>query len=189
MNPETMPALESMTEGGLRLFSLYLDFNASVRARWGTSQIARLAGEHWTATTEMWNLDSLAAGEPIRKLITQEAADADVLIVAMSSIDRRELELVQWLDSVAAFKKSRPVSGLFVGLLGDENSRPGELDWTIKQFLGCARRLDRDFIWRWMDHEAMDSNDWLGESVATLLTRKQSAPEAIFWPGTALGAA
>ena len=52
----------------------------------------------------MWNLDSLTASEPIRKMIIQDAADADVLIVAISSLDRRETELVRWLDGVVAVK-------------------------------------------------------------------------------------
>jgi hypothetical protein len=138
MNTETLIVSETGMDGRLRLFSLYVDFAAAVRARWATSQISRLAGEQWKASTQMWNLDSLSTSEPIRKMITQDAAEADVLVVAMSSLDRRELELVRWLDSLAAGRADRPVAGLFIGLLGDENGRAGELDWTVKQFLRCA---------------------------------------------------
>jgi len=60
-----------------------------MRARWTTSQIARLAGERWKSSTEMWNLNSLFASDPIRTMITQDAAEADVIVVAMSSLDRR----------------------------------------------------------------------------------------------------
>ncbi len=190
MNLNTWTEAEVAATGGkLRLFALYVDFAAAVRARWAASQISRLAGGQWKTSSEMWNLDSLAASESIRKMILQDAADADVLIVAMSSLDRRELELVRWLDSLAAVKASRPVSGLCLGLLGDEAGRAKELDWTVKQFLHSSGALDRDFIWHWMDREAMQSVDWLTESVGALLTRKQPAHEPTFWPETVLGAA
>ena len=187
MNIETLVEPEVMTEGRLRLFSLYVDFAAAVRARWATSQISRLAGEHWKSSTEMWNLDSLTASGPIRKMITADAADADVLVIAMSSLDRRELELIQWLDSLTAGKANRPGPGLFIGLLGDENDRAGELDWTVKQFLHCAQRTDRDFIWHWMEPEAMIGGDWLADSVEALLARKQPGRDVVFLQEAASG--
>jgi hypothetical protein len=180
MQTETLIVPEILTARRLRVFSLYVDFAAAARARWATSQVAKLAGEHWKSSSEMWNLDSLGASEPIRKMIEQDAADADVLIIAMSSMERRELELVEWLDSLAEGKANRAASGLFIGLLGDEKQEAGELDWTVKQFLGCAQRTDRDFIWHWMEPGVMNNNDWLADSVEALLTRKQPSREAIF---------
>jgi len=180
MQTETLVESEMLTERRLKVFSLYVDFAAAVRARWATSQIAALAGEHWKSSSEMWNLDSVAASEPIRKMIAQDAMDADVLVVAMSSMERRELELVEWLDSLAEGKTNRAASGLFIGLLGDEKQLAGELDWTVKQFLGCARRTDRDFIWHWMEPGVTSSNDWLAGSVESLLTRKQPAHDTAF---------
>ena len=88
--------------------------------------------------------------------------------------------MIQWLDSLAACRANRPVSGLFIGLLGDEEQAAGELDWTVKQFLRCAQRMDRDFIWRWMENDAMADGDWLTDSVEALLTRKQPAYGAAF---------
>jgi hypothetical protein len=115
-------------------------------------------------------------------------ADADVLVIAMSSLDWRELELVQWLDSLTAGKTNRPGSGLFIGLLGDGRGEAEELDWTVKQFLRCARQMDRDFIWRWMDRDAMaDVDYWLTDSVEALLTRKQPGRDAIFLQEAAIG--
>ena len=189
MHNEMLIEAEILTGGRLKLFSLYVDFAAAVRARWATSQVARLAGEHWKASSEMWNLDSVAASEPIRKMIAQEAAAADVLVIAMSSMERRELELVQWLDSLAGGKTTRTAAGLFIGLLGDENDRTGELDWTVKQFLRCAQRTDRDFIWRWMEPGAIVAGDWLADSVESLLTRKQPAHDAAFLQETVIGEA
>jgi hypothetical protein len=180
MNTETLVEPEVVTYGRLRLFSLYVDFAAALRARWATSQISRLAGEYWKSSTEMWNLDSLSAGEPIQKMIAQDAADADVLVIVISSLERRTPELIRWLDSLTVCKTNRPVSGLLIGLLGDEEQPAGELDWTVKQFLRCAQRTDRDFIWRWMEKDAMTDGDWLTDSVEALLTRKQPAYDVGF---------
>jgi hypothetical protein len=188
MNTETLVEPELVTDGRLHLFSLYVDFAATVRARWATSQIARLAGKQWKTSTEMWNLDSLTTSEPIRKMITQDAADADVLVIAMSSLDWRELELIEWLDSLTAGKANRPGIGLFLGLLGDGRGEAVELDWTVKQFLRCARQMDRDFIWRWMDRDAMaDVDYWLTDSVEALLTRKKPVRDVIFLQEAAIG--
>ncbi len=176
MHSETLIEREMVIFGKLRLFSLYLDSAAAMRARWATGQIARLAGERWKSSTEMWNLNSLFASDPIRTMITQDAAEADVIVVAMSSLDRRIPELIQWLDSLTACKATRPVFGLLVGLFGEEDQPAGELDWTVEQFLGCAQRNGRDFIWCWMTPEAMtDGGGWLADSVEVLLSRKQPA--------------
>jgi hypothetical protein len=162
------------------VFSLYVDFPAAVRARWATRQIYRLAGKQWKTSAEMWNLDSLTISEPIRKMITQDVVDADVLVIAMSSLDWRELALVQWLDSLTAGKANRPGPRLFIGLLGDGRGQAVELDWTVKEFLRCARQMDRNFIWHWMDREAMVDDGWLTDRVEALLTRKQPERDVIF---------
>ena len=187
MNTETLIEPELVVDRRLHVFSLYVDFPAAVRARWATCQISRLAGEQWKTSAEMWNLDSLTTSEPIRRMITRDVADADVLIIAMSSLDWRELELVQWLDSLTAGKADRPGPRLFIGLLGDGRGPAVELDWTVKEFLRCARQMGRDFIWHWMDREAMVDEDWLMDSVEELLTRKQPGRDVIFLPEAAIG--
>ena len=189
MNSESVVDRETVMDGKLRVFSLYVDFAAAVRARWATAQISRLADDGWKTISEMWNLESLAASNPIRKMIARDAADADVLVIAISSLDRREAELVEWMDSLAAAKANRKDSGLFIGLLGDENSRAAELDWTVKQFLRCARHMDRDFIWHWMEPGLMDTNDWMTSSVEALLSRKQPGYDVTFWQETAVAVA
>jgi hypothetical protein len=174
MQTDTLTKPEVVTNGRLRLFSLYADFAAAGRAKWATSQITRLAGEQWLSSTEMWNLNSLVTSDSIRKMITQDAANADVLVIAVSSLDRREPELVRWLDSLTIGKGNRPVAGLLIGLFGDEEHPAGELEWMVKQFMSCAQRTGRDFIWHWMGQEAMDDTSWLADHVANLLGRKLS---------------
>jgi hypothetical protein len=187
MQTDTLIEPEILAGRRLRVFSLYVDFAAAVRARWATRQIAKLAGEHWKSSSEMWSLDSVTASEPIRKMIARDAADADVLVIAMSSLERRELELVEWLDSLTEGKTSRRVSGLFIGLLGDETQPAGELDWTVKQFLGYAQRTDRDFIWHWMEDGTMNHNGWLAVSVEALLARKLPVHDLAFLPAAVMG--
>jgi hypothetical protein len=186
MNTEKLIAPQVLLpEKGLRIFSLYVDSVAAAHARWATHQISQRAGEPWKTSSEMWNLDSLIAGESIRKMTTRDAAEADVLVVAMSSLERREVELVQWLDVLATGQANRPTSGLLVGLLGDENGRAKELDWTVKQFLRRAREMARDFIWCWMEAGVMDNSDWLADSITELLTRKSQAHAAASWHAAA----
>lgn len=161
-------------DGKLHLFSLYVDFAASVHARWAVGTITKLAGPCWKTSTEMWNLDSLNASQAVRKLTIQEAADADVLIVALSSLDRRESKLIEWLDALVAGKSEHPVSRLLIGLLGDEEHEAGELEWTVKQFMRCAQKMGRDFIWHWIGRGAINDTTWLDDSVEKFLSRKQS---------------
>ncbi len=174
MHTETFIERETEANGKLHLFSLYVDFAASLHARWTTGTIAKLASPRWKTSAEMWNLDSFHASQPVRKIMIQEATDADVLIVALSSLDQREPKLVEWLGALAAGKLESPVSGLFIGLLGDEEHEAGELEWTVKQFMGCAQRMGRDFIWHWMGQGAINDTTWLDDNVGKFLSRKQS---------------
>jgi hypothetical protein len=178
---------KTVVNGKLRLFSLYVDFAASAHARWATDTITKLAGRRWQCSTEMWNLDALTASEPIRKMITGDAADADVLIIAASSLARRETKLIEWLDSLAAWKTSRPVPGWLVGLFGDEENRSQELEWTAQQFIYCARQMGRELAVRWLERDSLDESGWLTERVETLLARKQSACSEAFRQETAVG--
>jgi hypothetical protein len=174
MHAETFIEEEKEANGKLRLFSLYVDFAASVHARWAAGTITKLAGPRWKTSNETWNLDSLIASQQVRKITIQEAADADVLIVALSSLDRREPKLIEWLDALAAGKAERPVSGLLIGLLGDEEHEAGELGWMVKQFMRCAQGMGRDFIWHWLGREAVNDTTCLNDSVEKFLSRKQS---------------
>ncbi|HMD54602.1 MAG TPA: hypothetical protein VKJ65_08655, partial [Phycisphaerae bacterium] len=118
-------------------------------------------------------------GGPVGKMILEGATDADVLIIAMSSLEHREIELMQWLDSLAAGKNNRLVPGLLIGLLGDEENQARELEWTVKQFIRCAQQTNRDFIWHWMGRDAMNDSDWLTEGVEMMLSRKQFAGDEV----------
>ncbi len=174
MHTETFMAEKTEPHAKLRLFSLYVDFAASARAKWVAGTIARLVRPRWKTSCEMWNLDSVKASLPIRKIMLQEAADADVLVIALSSLDQREPKLIEWLNALADEKAGPPDSRLIIGLLGDEAHEAGELGWTVEQFIGCAQRTGRDFIWHWMGQEAFNDITWLADNVKKFLAHKQS---------------
>ncbi|MGD1089873.1 MAG: hypothetical protein ABR955_14295 [Verrucomicrobiota bacterium] len=184
MHPDNFIERRTAANGSLRLFSIYADYPASVLAKWATGTITKLAGKRWKSSTEMWTVNFLGASGSIGKMILEGAADADVLIIAMSSLEQRETGLMQWLDSLAAEKNNRLVPGLLVGLLGDEENKAQELKWTVKQFIHCAQQTNRDFIWHWMERNAMNDSDWLTEGVETMLSRKQFACDEVVFQET-----
>jgi hypothetical protein len=166
----------AVTNGKLHLLSLYGDLPASVRARWAAGAIARLAGPLWKTTSEMWKIDSLQVSAPILEMITNDAANADVIIVAASSLAHSEPALIQWLESLKDCKGNRPVPGLLVGLLGDEEETTTmNLNMVVKPLLHCAQQTDRNFVWYSMENGAMRNSDWLADSVNDLLARKSAA--------------
>jgi hypothetical protein len=125
----------------------------------------------------MWKLDSLMANGVMGKMLARDAAAADVLMVVVGSLEQRRPELMDWLASLPPLM-SVP-HGLLIGLLGDEDDRGQELDWTAKQLIERARESHRKFIWHWMGHHDGDPSDWLAESVEKLLAIKHPIREPI----------
>jgi hypothetical protein len=125
----------------------------------------------------MWKLDSLTANRAMGKMLTRDAAMADVLMVVVGSLAQRRPELMDWL---ASLPPRVPIQqGLLIGLLGDEDDKAQELDWTAKQLIERAREGNRKFVWHWMGHHDGDASDWLAESVEALLAIKQPVGEPI----------
>lgn len=172
--------------GKLRVFSLHLDFAAGIRARWATSLIHKLAGEHWVCSSELWRLDSLLTARAIRKLITAEASQADVVLVAASSLNHRETELIQWLETLPPCPPGTTAPGLLIGLFGDETNQARELDWTVKNCMTCAQHANRDFIWQWMEAPAVGEPEWLVSHSENFLRRKLAALDPHSLPETIL---
>jgi hypothetical protein len=175
-------SLKEMGIGGkLQLFSVYTDFGAYRRIKWTVSAIEKLAGPRWQCTSEMWKLDSLITNEPMKKMLANDGANADVLIAMVGSLEQQRPELIEWLHSLTPLQPHR--SGLLIGLLGDEENNSEELDWTARELIRCAQKTNRKFIWHWMGHHAADNPAWLAESVQTLLADKQQLvrpiPESI----------
>jgi hypothetical protein len=165
---------ERVLGGKLNLFSIYTDFGSFGRVRWVVNAIAKLAGHRWQYSSEMWKLDSFLGNSPLRSIIDKDGANADALIVVIGSLELRRPELMEWLESLPPVAPGR--CGLLIGVLGDEECKAQELDWTAKQLIHCAQKTNRTFIWHWMQHHDGEDSDWLADSVNALLAHKQSAP-------------
>lgn len=163
------------TSGKLHLFSIYTDLGDYKRIKWTVNAFAKLAGPRWQCSSEMWKLDSLMANKPMRKMLAGDGEKADVLIVVVGSLEQRRLDLIEWLDSLMPLDPNR--SGLLIGLLGDEDNKAQELDWTAKQLIRCAHQTNRKFIWHWMGHHDLDDTDWLTDSVEMLVTSSRPVLE------------
>jgi len=164
-----------------RLFTLYGDFAAGIRAKRLAGQIARLTGIGWQHCLEMWKLDSIGAIVPIREMIAREAAEADVLLIAVTSRDQPEPGVIRWLDSLSALQANRSVPGLLVGLLGEHEQPPAvepefERFDFVRELQQYARRSGMDFVWRPIDRDGTDDCDWLAGNFRRLIARKESVP-------------
>jgi hypothetical protein len=166
--------------GKLHSFSIYTELGDYRRIKWTVNAIAKLAGHRWQCTSEMWKLDSLMANKPMRKMLASDGEKADVLIVVVGSLEQRRLDLVEWLDSLMPLDPGR--TGLLIGLLGDEDNKAQELDWTAKQLIRFAHQTNRKFIWHWMRHHDLDDTDWLTDSVEMLVTSRQPVLERPIMP-------
>ena len=177
MNINALPHHGTAANGRLRVFSLYVDFPASVCARWANSTISQLGGPNWITSAEMWKLDSFATSTSIRNMITGEAARADVLLVTVSSLGYRHHELIRWLEALATWPTNGQSTGLLIGMFGDNDNHNSELNWTVEQCLNCAGRMNRDFIWRWMETSAMSDYSLLKENLEPFLACKLTMTE------------
>jgi len=175
MHSNTMLEPEMVANRKLRLFTLYADFPAGVRAKRLSGQITRLAGKDWEPSVEMWKLDAVSPIGHIKDMIAQEAGEADVLLIASSASAQPDPATIRWLNSLAGWKAKRPVSGLLIGLLGDEERAAGATDWMVTELALFARRTQMDFVWHRAEHGALDHGDWLAAGVENLLARKRSA--------------
>lgn len=177
---------ETASNGKLHVFSIYTDFGAYRYIKWTVNEIAKLGCRRWQSSSEIWKLDSLLTSETMAKMLANDGSNADVFIVAVHSLEHRRPELIKWLDSLAPLNPGR--SGLLIGLLGDEESKSEQLDWTAKQLIRCAHRTNRKFIWHWTGHNNMDDSDWLAKGIETLLSPKKSASQEEMFLQEALAA-
>src|SRR5262249_27444992 len=100
MDSNTLAVPRTAARRRLRMFTLYADFPAGIRARRLGNQVAGLVGSDWETSAEMWKLDSVAPVGPIRDMIAQEAGESDVLMIAISSLDAPDTSVIRWLNSL-----------------------------------------------------------------------------------------
>src|SRR5262245_45732369 len=115
----------------LRVFTLYGDFPAGIRAKRLIHRMISLAGKDWELSAEMWKLDSVAPIGPIRDMIAEEAGESDVLLIAVSSVEQPDPAVIRWLHTLVHWKANRTIPGLLVGFPGDEEHRVDETGWFV----------------------------------------------------------
>jgi hypothetical protein len=157
----------------LRLFTLYADYPAGIRARRLAGRIADLAGHHCEILTEMWKLDSVVPLGPIREMIAQEAGESDVLVIAISAADQPDPALNQWLNSLLNLKAKRKVPGLLIGLLGDADQRVDGTNRLVEQLGTFAQRAQMSLVRQPGGSPSMDIR-WLMGVMERLLDRNRT---------------
>jgi hypothetical protein len=174
MHTNTLIAPEPAAKTKLRLFTLYGDFSAGVRAKRMMSRMTSLAGRDWNVSTEMWKLDSIAPVGFIRDMIAQEAGESDVLVIAASAVSQPEPAVTRWLQTLAPWKANRPGPGLLLGLLGDEEHKVGEANWLVLELAGFAQQARMDVAWHSVGYDRVEDADWPDAALLKLLDRKRA---------------
>jgi hypothetical protein len=172
MSTDTL--IEPRATATLRLFTLYVDFPAGFRARHLTKQIAASAGNDWHVRVEMWKLDAIGPIGPIRDMIAQEAGEADVLLVATSSLDQLDPAVVRWLESLVHWRANRAIPGLLIGLLAGDDGIVQEVNRSVRPLAAFARRTGMDF-WHTPTADTPVDSGWLADGVRRLLDAKKVA--------------
>jgi hypothetical protein len=173
MSTDTL--IEPRATATLRLFTLYVDFPAGFRARHLTKQIAASAGNDWRVRVEMWKLDAIGPVGPIRDMIAQEAGEADVLLVATSSLDQLDPAVVRWLESLVHWRANRAIPGLLIGLLAGDDGIVQEVNRSVRPLAAFARRTGMDFVWHTPTADTPVDSGWLADGVRRLLDAKKVA--------------
>ena len=174
MNTNLLIESIATAKGRLRLFTLYADYPAGIRARRLAARVKQLTASEWDVVAEMWKLDSVAPVGPIREMIAQEAGESDVLLIAVSSVSETEPALVDWLSSLVNWKANRLVPGLLVGLLGDDEVTIEENNGTLDQLAAFAQKTQMNFAWQTAGPAAIQDFDWLAADLEKLLERKRA---------------
>lgn len=176
MNSSVLIELATNTKVNLRVFTLYVDFAAGVRAKRIVNEIKGIAGEEFACTSEMWKLDAVAPVGPIRKMIAQEAGESDVLIVAASQPDHPDPLLAEWLNLLVNWKAGRLFPGLLVGLLGAEDHVVDTANWMVNELTAFARQTRMHWVWHAGARQSWDNSQWLADGLGRALERKRQLP-------------
>ena len=156
----------------LRIFTLYADFAAGVRAKRLTARITRAIAPQHQSIVNMWTLNSVGPIGVIGEMIAQEAGESDILLIASSSVDRPEPTITGWLASLVNWKLNRVVPGLLIGLLGDGESQVADQSWLRIELNRFAEKTQMFLGWHFAGGDIDDSYRSLAPQVDKLLTDK-----------------
>lgn len=166
------PGVETVRK--LRAFALCFDELAVVHVHWLRAQLTGLAANGLDLSFHLQTPGFPVVHESSIEMRIETALRSDVLVIAMSSLQRREPAVIQWLNSLESrlAAKSCEPPGLLIGLFGGAENRAGELGWLVSEMVSFTRRTGMDFVWQWMGHESECDWDWLAISIDELLARQ-----------------
>jgi hypothetical protein len=143
-----------------RVFILYMDYAAGIRARRLIHGLRRL-NDSVPAQFDLWKVDSISPPGTVRQLILHEAGEADVLVVAATGLDPRESAFEEWLERLAIWKAGRDFPGCLVGLLGDEAHPIEPAHWLCNDLAAFARQTRMHWSWFPGTAHPIELNAWL----------------------------
>ncbi len=180
MNTNTLIAPVSTARQKFRIFTLYADFSAGVRAKRLAEKITLAIGPRFPSVANMWTLNSVGPIGDIGEMIAQEAGESDVLLVASSSAQRPEPGISAWLTSLVNWKANRLAPGLLIGLLGDGETELAEESWLFQELAGFARKTRMDLAWQWVGPNASPDFGSLTPHIEKLLATRESGLPGTF---------
>jgi hypothetical protein len=156
----------------LRIFTLYADFAAGVRAKRLTARITRAVTPQRQSIVNMWTLNSVGPIGVIGEMIAQEAGESDLLVIASSIVDRPDPTITGWLESLVNWKLNRIVPGLLIGLLGDGESLVADQSWLRVELSRFAEKTQMFLGWHFAGGDIDDTYRLLAPQVDKVLADK-----------------
>ncbi len=164
---------QDQTDGSLAVFVLYADFAAGIRGKRLSRVIGKIAA-NVRVSSELWKLDSISPAGIIRRMIAQQAAEADILVIADSMPAGPNPRLNEWLESLVNWKAHRIFPGTLVGLLGDEEHAVDATDWSVNELAAFARKTRMHWRWSSGAREAWENGEWLTEVIERTCEEKRA---------------
>ena len=161
----------------LRLFTIYEDSEAGVTAAWLVDEIRRYIRNRCVLLQELWKLDLIAGFVRFREITLEDAAEADVVLLSLRSLEQPVPSVCSWLESLKSQRAHRSTPGLLLAVLGteEEEERVAEspLMNCLQQFSRSARL---EFAWAPGDAYRLRDSAWLDRKLDSVVQHRLSPP-------------
>ena len=173
MNSNIIADAAPITTEPLRLFTLYEDFEAGVRAKLLADRIINRTGNNYVILKGMWRMGSAKPIGRIHQMMARDAAESDVLLIASTSVDQTQATIIRWLYSLLGWRSNPMLPGLLIGLIGDEEQPASDSDWLVGQLSAFTGRNHLEFAWH-SGSESITDCGWIDPLLEKLFARKDS---------------
>ncbi len=172
----------------LRLFSVYEDMEAGLTAEWLSEEIRALVRNRCELLQDVWKLDLLAGFMRFREVTVDEASAADVVMLALKSLEQPAPTVCSWLETLKSRRANRTTPGLLLAILGTDEAEESQVGRS--PMLDClghfARGAGLDFGWAAGDAYRLRDSTWLTRKLEPIVRRRLNSPLALVpSPGTA----